>query len=446
MEFEKNTLLFGADPTPRIVAIELGETGTVKVYRREADGSTVIDVEPFHPFVWCDSDVVDLGIESEKLQSNLKYGWLVTVDSWKELIGLRNGLKNAGRDFFALTDPVQHYLTATGRTLFKDLPFEELKRLQIETLSAAGIADAGTGTTDPGYGNHIMIQAIDRFQLQRATATGSGLILALSMLFPEDGLDIESVAMSMRQSGVSLDQARKQDAQRPPREPVAPGSYTSGVIILLSDGRRTTGPDPIQIAKLAADRGVRVYTVGFGTLQGTTIGFEDYQIYVRLDEDTLKGIAKITGGEYFHERARTAGMVTLPFAQNGFRRLTVQTAQNQHMEEVQLLCRRIAILDNGRLLAADSLPNLLKRLDARVRLTVAANSPRFVEGLSALPGAKKVTPTERGFDLATDTIPEMLPAVMALAAETGTTITAIEPREPTLERVFLHLTGRELRD
>src|SRR5438045_4535257 len=134
MEFEKNTLLFGADPTPRIVAIELGETGTVKVYRREADGSTVADVEPFHPFVWCDSDVVDLGIESEKLQRNLKYGWIVTVDSWKELIALRNALKNTGRDFFAFSDPVQHYLTATGRTLFKDLAFEELKRMQLEVL------------------------------------------------------------------------------------------------------------------------------------------------------------------------------------------------------------------------------------------------------------------------------------------------------------------------
>ena len=119
---------------------------------------------------------------------------------------------------------------------------------------------------------------------------------------------------------------------------------------------------------------------------------------------------------------------------------------SHYMEEVQLLCRRIAILDNGRLLASDTLPNLLKRLEGRIRLTVTANTPRFVERLSALPGAKKVTPTERGFDLATDTIPKMLPAVMALAAETGTTITAIEPREPTLERVFLHLTGRELRD
>src|SRR3989441_2325354 len=135
MEFEKNTLLFGADPTPRIVAIELGETGTVRVYRREKDGSTIADVEPFHPFVWADSDVVDLGIETEKLRGDLKYGWLITVDSWKELIALRNGLKNAGRDFFAFTDPVQHYLTATGRTLFKDLPFEELKRMQIEVLS-----------------------------------------------------------------------------------------------------------------------------------------------------------------------------------------------------------------------------------------------------------------------------------------------------------------------
>src|SRR5438067_3683259 len=149
MEFEKNTLLFGADPTPRIVAIELGETGTVKVYRREADGSTIADVEAFHPFVWCDSDVVDLGIESEKLESSLKYGWLVTVDSWKELIALRNGLKGAGRAFFAFSDPVQHYLTATGRTLFKGLVLEELKRLQLEVISLSGEGDLAEATPNP---------------------------------------------------------------------------------------------------------------------------------------------------------------------------------------------------------------------------------------------------------------------------------------------------------
>jgi DNA polymerase I len=157
MEFEKNTMLFGADPTPRIVAIELGETGTVKVYRREKDGSTIADVEPFHPFVWCDSDVADLGIDAEKLEGDLKYGSLITVDSWKELIAFRNGLKKANRDYFAFTDPVQHYLTATGRTLFKDLPFEELKRMQLEVLS---FADPVAGAADLGPTDHILSIAL----------------------------------------------------------------------------------------------------------------------------------------------------------------------------------------------------------------------------------------------------------------------------------------------
>src|SRR5256886_6934109 len=64
------------------------------------------------------------------------------LDSWKELIALRNGLKNAGRDFFAFTDSIQHYLTATGRTLFKDLALEKLKRMQIEVLSITGGGDS----------------------------------------------------------------------------------------------------------------------------------------------------------------------------------------------------------------------------------------------------------------------------------------------------------------
>ena len=167
MPFEENKLLFGADSTPRIVAIELGETGTMRVYRRENDGSTVAEVEPFHPFVWVDSDVVDLGIEAEKLEGDLKYGWRITGDNWKELIALRNGLKSAGRDYFAFTDPVQHYLTATGRTLFKELPFEELKRMQVEVLSfasgdepVAGDGVPGAAVSDRGHSDHIMSIAL----------------------------------------------------------------------------------------------------------------------------------------------------------------------------------------------------------------------------------------------------------------------------------------------
>jgi len=83
--------------------------------------------------------------------------------------------------------------------------------------------------------------------------------------------------------------------------PVPPGSFTGGAIVLMSDGRRTTGPDPLEIAKIAADHGVRVYTVGFGTLDGGEIpGFEGYSFFARLDEETLKGVAGMTGAEYFH--------------------------------------------------------------------------------------------------------------------------------------------------
>jgi Ca-activated chloride channel family protein len=69
---------------------------------------------------------------------------------------------------------------------------------------------------------------------------------------------------------------------------------------MLTDGQRTTGVDPMDAAKMAADRGVRVYTVGIGTVNGETIGFEGWSMRVRLDEDTLKQIANRTAAEYFY--------------------------------------------------------------------------------------------------------------------------------------------------
>jgi ABC-2 type transport system ATP-binding protein len=119
---------------------------------------------------------------------------------------------------------------------------------------------------------------------------------------------------------------------------------------------------------------------------------------------------------------------------------------SHYMEEVQALCRRIAVLDGGKLLACDTLPNLLKTLDGRVRFTLAGPVAGFEERLAKVPGAKQVKALDSGFEVTTDSVPELLPVVMTLAGELGATVTAIDPREPTLERVFLHLTGRELRD
>ncbi len=153
-----------------------------------------------------------------------------------------------------------------------------------------------------------LVASIDRFILQRGTATGSGLYAALAMLFPEAGIDLEKLVGGPGRDRVAAASGRSSrqrplgDREEAPPQPppMVPGSYEQGVIILLSDGRRTTGPDPLDAARMAADRGVRVYTVGFGTRDGGSVDFGEYSFYVRLDEETLKGVASITRGEYFH--------------------------------------------------------------------------------------------------------------------------------------------------
>ncbi|MFN0306065.1 MAG: VWA domain-containing protein [Burkholderiales bacterium] len=178
---------------------------------------------------------------------------------------------------------------------------EQPPNLKIGIVTFAGTA---TVVQTPTRSKEDLIAAIDRFQLQRATATGSGLIVALATLFPNSGIDLESWVFGNPSSragaarSAPLDGGKKTEQQ--PFKPVPPGSYSSGAIILLSDGRRTTGPDPLEVAKMVADRGVRVYTVGFGTLEGGVIGFGGWSAYVRLDEETLKAIAEITKGEYFY--------------------------------------------------------------------------------------------------------------------------------------------------
>jgi Ca-activated chloride channel family protein len=81
---------------------------------------------------------------------------------------------------------------------------------------------------------------------------------------------------------------------------VAPGSYESAAIVLLTDGRQTTGVNTQEAAKMAADHGVRVYSVGLGTVSGEVQGFEGWSMYLRLDEPSLKAVALATQGEYYY--------------------------------------------------------------------------------------------------------------------------------------------------
>ncbi len=143
-----------------------------------------------------------------------------------------------------------------------------------------------------------LVAAIDKFQLQRGTAVGSGIVVALSELFPDHGLDVGEMTYGNGKRGKSIDEA----PGKPPKEfvPVAPGSYTSAAIVLLTDGRRTTGVDPQEAAMLAANRGVRVYSIGLGTVTGEVPGFEGWSMYLKLDEPSLKAIANVTQAEYFY--------------------------------------------------------------------------------------------------------------------------------------------------
>ena len=152
---------------------------------------------------------------------------------------------------------------------------------------------------------------------QRATAVGSAILTALNAIFEDEkkrysggsdqgsgaagnGSDPQANADPNGASQPSQDQplgSAPSPDQAP--QPVAPGSYTSAAIVLLTDGQTNTGPDPLDAAQQAADRGVRIFTVGVGTNQGDVVGAEGRYFRVSLDEDTLKKIAHNTAAAYY---------------------------------------------------------------------------------------------------------------------------------------------------
>jgi Ca-activated chloride channel family protein len=166
------------------------------------------------------------------------------------------------------------------------------RNVRVGVVSFAGTAAV---VQAPTQSRDDVVAAIDRFQLQRATAIGSGILVSLATLLPDAGIDISELTGQRAFPGALGGKDQAKDFK-----PVEPGSYNTGAIILLTDGQRTMGPDPLDAAKLAAERGVRVYTVGIGTTQGEIIGFEGWSMRVRLDEETLKNIALITRAEYFY--------------------------------------------------------------------------------------------------------------------------------------------------
>ncbi|SDP15726.1 Ca-activated chloride channel family protein [Rhodoferax sp. OV413] len=195
----------------------------------------------------------------------------------------------------------------------------------------------------PTQSREDLVKAIDSFQLQRGTAIGNGIMLSLATLFPDAGIDIAALGGRQAMRPRAMDEVTKQDPAKT-FTPVAPGSYNSAAIIMLTDGQRTTGVDPLEAAKWAADRGVRVYTVGVGTLQGETIGFEGWSMRVRLDEETLKAVALRTNAEYFH--AATAADLKKVY-ETLSSRLTVEKKETEISALLALVGAALALLAAG---------------------------------------------------------------------------------------------------
>ena len=189
---------------------------------------------------------------------------------------------------------------AAAQAAAKSFVADQAHGTRIGVVTFAGSAALAQAPTD---NREDVIAAIDRFQLQRATAIGSGILVSLKAIFPDAEFDLRSSNPRRdpsrdSQRGAPLDQGR--EPEKPAVKPVPPGSFGSAVIILLTDGQSNVGPDPIESARIASERGVRVYTVGFGTAEGEILRFEGWSMRVRLDEETLKKIAEMTQGEYYY--------------------------------------------------------------------------------------------------------------------------------------------------
>ena len=180
---------------------------------------------------------------------------------------------------------------AAAQTAAKTFIAEQPRHVRIGIVA---IAAAAAVVQSPTANREELVQAIDRIQLQRGSALGSGLIIALATLLPHAGIDVEQLVYG-RPSRLWF-QAPPKAA---PPKPVPPGSNDTVAIVLLSDGQSNVGPDALEAARLAAERGVRIFTVGIGTVDGATLSSDGWSMRVRLDDSVLKKVAAATRGEYF---------------------------------------------------------------------------------------------------------------------------------------------------
>ena len=209
----------------------------------------------------------------------------------------------------------------------------------VNLSGTASVAQAPTTQRDE------LFRAIENLPLQRGSALGSGIVVALANLLPGSGIDPEKIIME-------ADGPPKPDTGRALVAPgdasnqvkLTPGANKAMAIVLITDGQSNIGPDVLKMAQLAADHGVRVYTVGVGTPEGVVLRAQGMSMRVRLDETVLKKVAEITEGNYY--RASDAQQLLEVYRQLG---TTIRLEKHQLTEvtAVMLALAMLLVLSGG---------------------------------------------------------------------------------------------------
>jgi Ca-activated chloride channel family protein len=158
------------------------------------------------------------------------------------------------------------------------------------TVGVVAFSDSGVSIQMPTDDQAAVDAAIDRLAPQRGTSLGQGIIASLNVI-------AQAEAGPWANDYYSNQSPAPSPTATP--TPVASGTHDSAVIVLLSDGENNESPDPLAAAQTAADRGVRIYTVGVGSSAGTSVTVSGFQVHTQLDQATLQGISQVTGGSYY---------------------------------------------------------------------------------------------------------------------------------------------------
>ena len=154
-------------------------------------------------------------------------------------------------------------------------------------VGVVAFSDSGISVQAPTNDQSVVLASINRLMPQRGTSLAHGILASLQAIDANKAPEIHLYS-------------NLTPSPTPIPTPVPKGTYTSAVIVLLTDGENNESPDPLGAAQTAADHGVRIYTVGIGSPEGTTLHVNGFTVHTQLDESMLQQISAITGGKYFN--------------------------------------------------------------------------------------------------------------------------------------------------